>query len=82
MISVPLDIYDYLVETRHTVRILDAITKLEYIPEEVVRTILGETIKRDPDADPYCGLPFDNKCIKCIAGDDEPYCDECGVMEE
>ena len=66
MISIPLEEYKTLVEAHHTVRILDAITKLEYIPEEVVRTILGNT----------------HQCLGCTVGDDEPYCDECTAMEE
>ena len=53
-ISVPPDVYDYLVECRHTVRILDAITKMDrYIPDEI-KLILRETVRHDPDGD----LPF------------------------
>ena len=70
MISIPLEEYKTLVEARHAVRILDAITKLEYISEEVVRTILRET-KDDT-----------HQCLGCAVGDDEPYCYECGAMEE
>lgn len=53
-ISCPPDVYDYLVECRHTVRILDAITKMDrYIPDEI-KIILRKTVSRDPDGD----LPF------------------------
>lgn len=53
-ISVPPDVYDYLVECRHTVRILDAITRMDkYIPDEI-KLILQETVRHDPDSD----LPF------------------------
>lgn len=71
MISIPLEEYKALVAARHTVHVLDAITKLEYIPEEVIRTILEEIIEDDP-----------HKCLGCTVSDDEPYCDECGAMEE
>ena len=53
-ISVPPDVYDYLVECRHTVRILDRLSKADrYIPDEI-KLILQETVSHDPDGD----LPF------------------------
>ena len=67
-ISVPPDVYDYLVECRHTVRILDAITRIDkYIPDEI-KLILRETVSHDPDGDlPFVTVGDDTK----EAGDDD-----------